>query len=129
VYADTRPVQTGAFTAEEVSRIMAETELRAVLHRPSSPPYTMPETVEASSLNFDDVEAKNIVLTSVAAVRDEPGTFLVQLSLVRNVVWRVLTSAYLGIAVYVLHKTSKKTMLVIMLAAYLASANLVPSLF
>ncbi|MEM1943225.1 MAG: hypothetical protein QXO30_04840 [Candidatus Caldarchaeum sp.] len=129
VYADTKPVRTGAFTAEEVSRIMAETELRAVLYKPSSPPYTMPETVEASSLNFDDVEAKNIVLTSVAAVRDEPGTFLVQLSLARNVVWRVLTSVYLGIAVYVLHKTSRKVMFIIMLAAYLASANLVPSLF
>ncbi|MDW7977706.1 MAG: hypothetical protein RMH74_02760 [Candidatus Caldarchaeum sp.] len=129
VHSDLKPVKTGAYTAEEVAKILAETRLRAVLLQPSSPPYRLPEKLEAGVFLFNDVDAKNIVLTSVGAVREGSGTFLVQLSLLRNTAWRVLLSVYLGLCVYVLHRTSKKAMFLVMAASYLASTNLVPSLF
>ncbi len=121
-------VQSGGYTAEEINRLLDETRLEAKLFQPSAPPNTLPQTIEVETLVFKNLEAKNIVLTSVAAVKEGPGTYLVQLILVRGIIWRLLTSVYLGLCVYFLHSTSRKASLLVMVISYLAVTNLVPTL-
>ncbi len=128
VHLNQSAVKSGGYTAEEINRLLAETRLEATLFQPSAPPNILPQTIELETLTFEDLEAKNIVLTSVAAVKEGSGTYLAQLILVRGIVWRVLTSAYLGLCVYFLHATSRKVSLLVMVLSYLAVTNLVPTL-
>ncbi|MEM4189942.1 MAG: hypothetical protein QXQ70_02685 [Candidatus Caldarchaeum sp.] len=129
VYQNQTPVESSAYTAEEIKTILRTTQLHATLSQPSAPPHTLPEKITVESFSFTNLNVKNVVLTSVAAVRGEPGAFLVQLSLFRNVAWKALTSVYLGFCVSALHATSKKTSFLIMLVSYLVLTNLVPTLF
>lgn len=129
VSADDMPIQGGGYTVEEINRILTASRLRAVLNQPQAPPHTLPQTIEVEEFSSTKIEAKNVVLTSVAAVVDDPGTYLAQLGLAKNFGWRFLTSIYLGLAVYTLHKTRVLSAILIMVLAYLALTNLVPVLF
>ncbi|MEM4354463.1 MAG: hypothetical protein QW470_06925 [Candidatus Caldarchaeum sp.] len=129
VHQNQTPVASGVYTAEEITSLLRTTQLKATLTQPSAPPHALPEKIAVESLSFTSLNAKNVVLTSVAAVRGEPGAFLVQLSLVRNVSWKALTSVYLGFCVSALHNTSRKMSPFVMLISYLVLTNLVPALF
>lgn len=129
VFINGSSVKSGAYMVEELESILKSTSLKTVLRQPQAPPHKLPSTIVVEDFSSSGVEAKNTVLTSVAAVLNEPGAFLVQLGLVRNFVWRALMSIYLGVAVQALHKTKTITTLLVMLLAYLSVTNLVPVLF
>jgi hypothetical protein len=129
VYFNGSSVKSGGYTARELDNILKSTSLRAVLKQPQAPPHELPPTIVVEDFVSSGVEAKNIILTSVVAVSNEPGIFLVQLGFVRSFLWRALMSVYLGVMVQTLHKTKTKTTILVIVLAFLAVTYLVPTLF
>lgn len=123
-----KAVETGAYTADEVVRIIETTTLYTTLQQPSAPPHSLPDQINAERFEFADLVAKNVLLTSVAAVKEQPGAFLPVMSLVKNFSWRFLMSFYAGLFVMHLHNTSRKSAILVMVFTYFATTNFVPAL-
>ena len=129
VYPNGSSVKSGGYTARELDNILKSTSLRAVLRQPQAPPHELPPTIVVEDVSSSGVEARNILLTSVVAVSNEPGTFLVQLGFVRSFLWRALMSVYLGVMVQTLHRTKTIVTILVIVLAFLAVTYLVPTLF
>ncbi|MCS6783855.1 MAG: hypothetical protein NZ581_01475 [Candidatus Caldarchaeum sp.] len=123
-----KAVETGAYTAEEIDKIIQTSSLKASLQQPSAPPYNLPPQLNVENFEFEDLVAKNVLLTSVAAVKEQPGAFLPTVSVLKNFIWRLVMSVYAGLFVMHLHGTSRKSALLVMVFTYLAVTNFVPAL-
>lgn len=128
VLSDGKMVETGAYTADEIQRIIAESVLTVSLQNPSAPPYNLPDKITLEDFVFRDIAPRNTLITSIAAVSEQPGAFIPIISVVKNFAWRILMSIYTGLFVMYLHNTSRKSAFLVMLLTYLAVANLVPAI-
>jgi len=128
VLSDGKMVETGGYTADEIQRIISESVLTVSLQNPSAPPYSLPEKISLEDFVFQDITPRTTLITSIAAVREQPGAFIPIISVVKNFAWRVLMSIYTGLFIMYLHNTSRKSAFLVMLLTYLAVANLVPAI-
>ncbi|MEM0348714.1 MAG: hypothetical protein QXD24_00820 [Candidatus Caldarchaeum sp.] len=126
--SDGKMVETGGYTAEEIQRIISESVLTVSLQNPAAPPYSLPESITLEDFVFQDITPRNTLLTSIAAVRDQPGAYIPTISVVKNFAWRIIMSIYTGLFVMYLHNTSRKSAFLVILLTYLAVANLVPAI-